>query len=104
MEIADHAARNGTIGVMRRRNRAVGTCDCGKAVSVWPCRLTSGNTRSCGCLKAEKARAAKGQFAKGQAARNHLMARYRLGARKRKLDFTLSREEFAAAIRASIEP
>ena len=29
-------------------------CDCGNVVSVFKCNLTTGKTRSCGCLKKEQ--------------------------------------------------
>lgn len=40
-------------------------CECGAQVRVQACSLTSGRTRSCGCLRAEvaRARAAKARAA-----------------------------------------
>jgi len=48
--------RNGTRKPKDMGARCV--CDCGQVVLTRPSSLRSGNTRSCGCLAAEKARTA----------------------------------------------
>lgn len=43
-----------SIGVRRRYNHYLCRCDCGNEVEVRSARLSSGNTRSCGCLRTER--------------------------------------------------
>lgn len=68
-------------------------CDCGKLVIIDSWRLTSGNTKSCGCLRKELASKRRSKES-GEASFNRLFRIYKDGARKRKIFFDLTKEEF----------
>jgi hypothetical protein len=51
--------------------------------------LQRGKTKGCGCRQAERV-----SLPEGVAARNDLFGRYRAGAKKRGLEFSLTREQF----------
>jgi hypothetical protein len=72
------------------------TCECGTTVVVVGHQLTSGGTKSCGCLrKVGQARAAASiRLSYGRAARNSVLKGYKTKATKRGLVWTLSEEEF----------
>lgn len=73
-------------------------CDCGKSVEVAGACLRSGNTKSCGCLKAELARKAKSYLEPGRASLNATIGSYvkraRLRGRAYKLGLDVARELF----------
>lgn len=67
-------------------------CDCGELSSVLGSALTSGNSKSCGCLKKEMARDSH-LLPDSIGLINCLIARYKQGAEKRKLEWSLSFDE-----------
>ncbi len=68
-------------------------CDCGNISYVSSSRLNSGKTKSCGCYKRDMdtLRVIKPY---GEASFNSLYNRYKQGAKKRNINFDLSKEEF----------
>lgn len=74
-------------------------CECGKTKEITALSLRAG-TQTCGCLHKETVR----QLGKntslgiGVSAFNTLLASYKIGARKRNVDFSLSKEEFSNLI------
>lgn len=66
------------------------TCDCGRESIVVSGDLTSGSTRSCGCLRKEISRRG---LKYGQAAMRTVIKAYRQGAKKKGLKFELSESE-----------
>lgn len=68
-------------------------CDCGKLTTFRLSRAVSGRTKSCGCLSAEitKKRTTKDP---GVAALNQIYYTYKYNAKRRNIDFNLSKEEF----------
>ncbi|KKM93422.1 hypothetical protein LCGC14_1208540 [marine sediment metagenome] len=64
-------------------------CDCGKEAIVSGNNMRRGTTRSCGCLQLEKVR-----LKKGEAAFNHLFLQHKGRARRKSMEFTLSKERF----------
>lgn len=64
-------------------------CDCGNKTWQTTNHLTSGHTRSCGCLLRDFRR-----LEEGEAARNEVLDNYKRGAEKRNLLWDLSDEEF----------
>lgn len=68
-------------------------CTCGVERVVSARDLISGNTKSCGCLRVEVAKD-KNRLPDGVASFNFLHYKYRVSAKKRSLDFFLSKEEF----------
>jgi hypothetical protein len=66
-------------------------CDCGNIIIVKTSSLTRTNEsrQSCGCIRGEKL-----TMPHGVAARNSVYSRYRLRAKKKGLDFRLSKEFF----------
>lgn len=72
-------------------------CDCGKTTIVGSNSLKMGRIRSCGCLKYELN---KTQFClpKGEASFNRILESYTRNARKRSLEFRLTKGEFRSLI------
>jgi hypothetical protein len=71
-------------------------CDCGNTIYVIGSSLRKGVTRSCGCLKYEYYRSVKGvkRSADGHSATTKLFTAYKIAAKRRGLEFSLSREQF----------
>lgn len=69
-------------------------CECGKPVEVPTGRLTSGHTKSCGCLRVDVRR-----LNPGVAPRNEVLDNYIRGAAKRKLSWKISEELFDGLLR-----
>lgn len=64
-------------------------CDCGKEKSILMASLTSGNTKSCGCMKVDRFK-----LPDGEANFRQVFRQYIGNARARKLDFVLSESRF----------
>lgn len=64
-------------------------CDCGNKTWQVSNHLTSGHTKSCGCLLGEFKK-----LAPGRAVRNQILDSYKRGARERGLKWELTDEEF----------
>jgi hypothetical protein len=62
-------------------------CECGNTSEVRSTFLRNGHTKSCGCLNVEPP---------GEASWNKVFWDYQLRARKKKLEFSLTREQFKA--------
>lgn len=60
-------------------------CDCGNERFVCSKYMRDGDTSSCGCL-------VRGKF--GEASRNRVFREYKSGAKRRNINFNLSRREF----------
>jgi hypothetical protein len=71
-------------------------CDCGKETLVKYALLTNGNTKSCGCLRADRNRErnARNTLPPGEASFRGLFAGYKRNASKRGLAFDLSESQF----------
>lgn len=74
-------------------------CDCGRECKVISTNLLSGKVSSCGCLRIELATARltnvkRKIYPKGQGSANYLWNRYRQTAKKKKINFELSKEDF----------
>ena len=67
-------------------------CDCGNVITVCSHHLISGNTKSCGCLRGGVHKQ------NGEAALNGLYSRYKNGAIKRSLNFSINKEFFISII------
>ena len=65
-------------------------CDCGATPIVHGSAMVSGNTQSCGCLSAEKAR--QRGLPMGEAAMRQVIAGYRQKAKKSGRKFAISKE------------
>lgn len=63
-------------------------CDCGNKTSVKSSNLIGGITKSCGCLKEERI------LPCGEACFNRFYGIYQRNAKKKSLDFMLSKQEF----------
>jgi hypothetical protein len=75
-------------------------CACGKITVTRPSVLSRGRTKSCGCLQREKA-SNSGKLrrkAPGEHAINSVVNTYVQAARKRQLDFALTREDVVRLI------
>ncbi len=71
-------------------------CDCGNVIQVVSQNLTRGNTKSCGCLYKEHSKKL-GELRKlpfGESSFNSLLEDYKYSASHKKLEFSLTREEF----------
>lgn len=71
-------------------------CECGEKRTVRKCILLNGDSRSCGCMKNEKARArriALGAPLAVAAANNHYRS-YKINSSRRGFSFDMSMEEF----------
>lgn len=66
-------------------------CDCGNVCEVYAKGLVSGNTKSCGCLRIDNN---PKRLKEGEAAFNSLYGTYKIAARRRGLEFSLSKKEF----------
>ena len=71
-------------------------CDCGKIVIKTKGTLTSGNTKSCGCLKAEQS--PKNTKHIKDSSLKRLFTLYQYSAKKRNFSFELTRKEFNTLI------
>jgi hypothetical protein len=68
-------------------------CDCGKELVLPSSALTTGNTRSCGCLYNDQNR-----LPEGEASFNKIYRMYQKSAANRKVSFTLDKERFRQLI------
>ncbi len=74
-------------------------CDCGNITNTTGSRLANGTVQSCGCLKKEhtiqmgKNRKGKSHLEKGESGKNNLYNQYKNKAKKRNLEFLLTKEE-----------
>lgn len=66
-------------------------CDCGNFVTVRGNALTSGNTKSCGCLSREVKKSKK--FPNDRGVINHIILQYKRHARDRGIPWELSYED-----------
>lgn len=64
-------------------------CDCGKIKTILRSALTSGHSKSCGCSRIEKNRKPIGENAK-----HVVYLNYQISAKKRNLEWNLTKEEF----------
>lgn len=62
-------------------------CNCGKTVVKRGANLIQGGTTSCGCLKFK-------YLEEGESGFNKVYVDYKIGAKKRNLDFNLTKEQF----------
>jgi len=76
-------------------------CECGQFKTAMVSQLKNGRVKSCGCLRSELAsKRAKGNIAGvnklpvGEANLSNVIAGYKRGARKRNLEFALTRGQF----------
>lgn len=69
------------------------TCDCGKKVVVSGTNLRTGNTSSCGCYAIDMTKKANTKES-GYASLTHYFNQYKFNAKKRMLDFILTKQEF----------
>jgi hypothetical protein len=76
------------------------SCDCGKTVNKRSSQLLQGRAASCGCLRADVARA-RVSLPAGESGFNALFRHYVAGAERRGLPFWLTREQFRALTSAS---
>lgn len=67
-------------------------CACGGTCEATTTVLTTGNTRSCGCLKKESD--TKRDLTPEQAGLNHLFCKYQASAKSRNLEFSLTKGQF----------
>lgn len=65
-------------------------CDCGKEKIIGGSELTKGSTNSCGCGRSDAQRA---RSKKGETPLNALYNDYRSGAKRRGLEFSLTKEQ-----------
>lgn len=70
-------------------------CDCGTTTFISGDSVVSGSTKSCGCLKKEYQNKLENihKLSYGEAAFNSLYYNYKQGAKKRNLEFNLTKEE-----------
>jgi hypothetical protein len=74
-------------------------CDCGKNKIINASNLTTGRSASCGCLRVEiskkKLKAVKRtKFDKGESSLNVVFYRYKYQAKRRGIEFNLTRDQF----------
>lgn len=81
----------------KRRDYWKCCCSCGTERPVKGISLRNGDTLSCGCIAAEKTRERQLR-PEGEAMLTHLLAQYRMGARRRNIQFDLSMEHFRELI------
>lgn len=70
-------------------------CDCGAVKDVDQWALKKGGTRSCGCIQKERATAMckKRALPNGEAARNDVIYKYKLRAKKENIEWKLTDEQ-----------
>ena len=68
-------------------------CECGQFNTVTISNLKDGSTKSCGCLQKELV-SKRRSLPIGEANRNNVLATYRCNARKRNIEFSLTKEQF----------
>ena len=92
--LADFKTRNPKSG--RSYRKLFCKCDCGNECFCTKEKVLRGDKRSCGCLQREsrKQLGEKQKLALGVASANERYAAYRSGAKRRGLEFCLSKEEF----------
>ena len=79
--------------------RYICKCDCGNSIATTGSRLRDGLVQSCGCLRKEhtktmgKNRKGTSHLDDGQAGLNHLYNQYKHGAKRRDLEFNLTKED-----------
>lgn len=85
--------RNGTRG---KSTLWLVQCVCGNERTVCGFSLTNGTAKSCGCWRRDIMRGAtpKNKLAFGESARNALFGIYKIGARKKRLEWSLTIEQF----------
>lgn len=73
-------------------------CDCGKITFVTTGQLTSGKTKSCGCLhkisSVENSIKSRHKIVKKEAGYNSIYNHYKANAKKRNYEFNLTKQEF----------
>lgn len=75
-------------------------CDCGNCVTINTNNLTSGKSKSCGCLRKEitakrmKQQNHANKKKVGEGSMSCLINRYKFDAKKRELEWNLTREQF----------
>lgn len=72
-------------------------CDCGIQKDIISSSLRSGNTQSCGCINKERVEKMCGDF--GKSIINKVYIGYKNSAKKRDLDWKLSKEEFLLLVK-----
>lgn len=80
------------------KTRWLCACDCGGIVIVHTQSLVTGNTKSCGCLQKENRHTNARVLPCGEASFNTVYGKYKDSARKRALEFDLSRDIFRAIV------
>lgn len=78
--------------INKRNVHWVCECDCGAEVVVDIASLNHGVTKSCGCLQKDIAR--RSMIPNGGAAKNKLYGQYKQKAKKRGIDFRLTKGQF----------
>lgn len=84
-----------------RQTRWLCQCECGETRTVLIGRLRSGHTQSCGCLRQDKAREhCKQSFTlpTGEANFRRIFSHYRASAKRRNLNWSLTKIEFRQLI------
>ena len=79
-------------------------CDCGNKVAAQIGSLMSGNTKSCGCVNKEriiKHNKEVKRLPNNMGAFNTLYYKYKQAAKRRDVDFNISKEQFAELIKKS---
>ena len=71
-------------------------CDCGKVITTRGSSLRTGHTQSCGCHKVEVARLKETE--PGHTACRAVYNIYKANAKRRRLEFSISREDFTKLI------
>jgi len=76
-------------------------CECGRFTTVMASQLKAGRVKSCGCLRSEQASkrakrdiAGANKLSVGEANLTHVIRGYKNGAKKRDLEFSLTRKQF----------
>ena len=82
-------ARDG-VGSKKTRVKWICQCDCGAKKTILGTSLRNGNTRSCGCLDAER----RACLPNGEATFNKIYYDYVRGAKKRGFEWQVTKQEF----------